>query len=252
MIADGTRILLLSGHELSRYGLRAALESQPDLAVVAEAGTCREAMDLVAVRLPEVVVLDTVHPCRQARRVTRTLVGLRSELAVLIVANQLCCCTHRVLTAGARGVILKHVGPLELAGAVRSVASGYVLMPAGMVGQLGKSRCSPASSCNPSKLALLSARELEVLRWMVAGARNVEIAMRLQLSEGTVKSHVQHVLGKLSLPDRVHAVIYAYEAGFAGHDGERAAGRERDDDLRAPVRRLPVASADRAALRSAP
>jgi len=191
-----------------------ALHEQPDLKVVAEADSSESAVECVGLYHPDVVILDTIHPCRQASRIVRTLMHGRRDLTVLVVASQLCRCTNYVFNAGASGLLMKHVGPEELAGAVRTVASGHVLMPAAVARQLETQRSRPQARVDKSKLQLLSGRELDVLRLMVMGRSNAAIARQLHLSEGTIKSHVQHVLCKLGLPDRVHAVIFAYETGF--------------------------------------
>lgn len=219
------RILLVSDRALSRCGLRMALHTQVDLKVVAEAQNLDEALDSTSLHRPDVVILDTVHPCRQASRAVTSLVKENAEAAILVVAHQLCRCTHYVFNAGASGLLLNHVGPEELAAAVRTVASGHVVIPASMARQLRTTRCR--SRADSAKLRLLSARELEVLRLIVMGRSNASIAAQLHLSEGTVKSHVQHVLCKLGLPDRVHAVIFAYETGFVGGEPQSAEDHPR-------------------------
>lgn len=228
-----TTVLLFGEHTLSRYGLRAALLSQPGITVIAEADCPATGFELVAYWHPDVVVLDTAHPGRQACRITQALADTRPAPAVLIVTNENCPCIPCVLVAGARGVILKHVQPLELAGAVRSVASGYTVVPDGIIRPLYTTNYRLARSCDPAKLASLSARELEVLRCVVTGDSNAQIARRLHISEGTVKCHIQHMLNKLGLPDRVHAVIYAYETGFV--DRVSAFAEDQEAGNGAPV-----------------
>lgn len=209
-------MVLLSGHALSRYGLSAALRSQPGIDVMAEADNSADGAALVSARHPDVVVLDTIHPGRRAAQITGLLLDrpISRTPGILIVANKICACAPTVLRAGARGLLLKDAEPVELAGAVRSVASGYMVMPA----SLGRCLCPPARqpryACDPGKLRALSERELDVLRRVVAGSSNAEIATDLHIGEGTVKSHVQHILSKLGVRDRVRAVIYAYDAGF--------------------------------------
>lgn len=207
-------VLLLSGHTLSRYGLRAALESDPSMRVVAEADCPAAGFEAVANHSPDVAVLETVHPGRRACRITRALLEIRPTLAVLIVTNQICACTPAVLEAGACGVILKHVQPLELAAALRSAAAGYAVLPRPILPRLHVRQGRPKRSFDPAKLESLSTRELEVLRCLAVGNSNAQIAQHLHIGEGTVKSHIQHILTKLCVPDRVRAVIYAYEAGF--------------------------------------
>lgn len=209
-------MVLLSGHALSRYGLSAALRSQPGIEVIGEADNPADGAALVSARHPDVVVLDTIHPGRRAAQITGLLLDRPASRTpgILIVANKICACAPAVLRAGARGLLLKDAEPVELAGAVRGVASGYMIMPA----SLGRCMCPPARqpryACDPGKLRALSEREIDVLRRVVAGSSNAEIASDLHIGEGTVKSHVQHILSKLGVRDRVRAVIYAYDAGF--------------------------------------
>jgi DNA-binding NarL/FixJ family response regulator len=223
------RIALVGGHQLTRFGLRVTLEVQSDFEVVAEAGTPEEAV--VGAERADVVVLDTVHPCKQACAITCALRRAQPDAAVLIVANRICSCTYRVFSAGASGVVLKDARPEQLAGAIRSVSAGYAVLPSSMAGLLHpepaaqRSRPPEVPVATPraaGKLATLTSRERDVLRCLALGASNAETAQRLHLSEGTVKSHVQHLLCKLGARDRVHAVIYAYESGFAVPGSEPA------------------------------
>ena len=216
MSAESVRVLLLSGHALSRYGLSAALRSQPGIDVIAEADNPAKALTLVSDHDPGVVVLDTVHPGRRAAQITSLLLDRPASLtpAVLIVANKICSCAPAVVRAGAHGLLLKDAEPVELAGAVRGVASGYMIMPASLVRCACPPERQPRNTCDPAKLRTLSEREIEVLRRVVAGSSNAEIARDLHIGEGTVKSHVQHILCKLGVRDRIRTVIYAYDVGF--------------------------------------
>ncbi|HET7013892.1 MAG TPA: response regulator transcription factor [Streptosporangiaceae bacterium] len=221
VIAGDVRVLIVSGHALTRYGLSVALNDQPGVDVVAEADNPAEAMKLAGELRPDVVVLDTVHAGRRAAQITRLLLNrpAAEAPAILIVANKVCDCSPVVMLAGAQGLLLKDAQPADLAGAIRSVASGYVVVPSGLARCLCLPDRQPPQACDPSRLQALSERELEVLHRMVTGKSNAEIAADLHIGEGTVKSHVQRVLSKLGVKDRVRAVIYAYDAGFVERRG---------------------------------
>jgi DNA-binding NarL/FixJ family response regulator len=214
--AGDVRVLILSGHALSRYGLSAALHGQSGIDVVAEADNPTAATELASALRPDVVVLDTVHAGRRAAKIIHLLLDRPASAApaILVLANKLCDCSPAVILAGAHGLLLKDAEPTDLGGAVRSVASGYMIVPSSLARCLCLPERRPSGSCDPAKLRALSERELEVLHRMVAGKSNAEIASDLHIGEGTVKSHVQHILSKLGVRDRVRAVIYAYDAGF--------------------------------------
>ena len=223
---DPLRIAVVADQHLTRVGLRMTLEAHADFRVVAESDRGQE--DVPTATQVDVVVVDTLEPCTDTQTLTCALKRLRPQAAVLVVTNRLCACAHRVLAAGASGILLKSARPEQLAGAIRSVAAGYAVVPAPMVGEL---RSGPAGRPRPSngptaveeraaqaRLASLTSRERDVLTCLASGASNGEAARQLHLSEGTVKSHVQRLLQKLGVRDRVQAVVFAYRSGFASAD----------------------------------
>ncbi|HET9893349.1 MAG TPA: response regulator transcription factor [Streptosporangiaceae bacterium] len=221
MTTEDIRVLIISGHALSRYGLSAALSDQQGVDVIADTDNLTKALELVCALQPDAVLLDTVHAGRRAAQITRMLLNRPAEQApsILILANKICDCSPAVILAGAQGLLLKDAGPADLAWAVRSVASGYMILPRGLARCLCLPEHSPLQARDQSRLQTLSERELEVLYRMVAGKSNAEIASDLYIGEGTVKSHVQRVLSKLGVKDRVRAVIYAYDAGLVERGG---------------------------------
>ncbi|WP_405009811.1 LuxR C-terminal-related transcriptional regulator [Kitasatospora sp. NBC_01539] len=217
---DRLRIALVADQHLTRAGLRMTLEMHPDLHVAAEAATAAEAVH--AASEADVVLVDTVEPCSDTRALTAAVKHAHPSTALLVVASRLCPGSHRVLDVGASGVLLKSARPEQLAGAVRSVAAGYAVLPAPMVGELRSSGGFAEESRQPDghrpaqfRLASLTSRERDVLKCLADGASNGEAAHQLHLSEGTVKSHVQHLLHKLGVRDRMQAVVFAYRSGFA-------------------------------------
>lgn len=224
----GLDLAVVGGHELTRYGLRLALNEQPDFSVVAEAASVAEAVTVVAQTKLDVVLVDTVHPGRRACALLHALRRLGTDVPALVVANKVCSCSHQIFAAGAKGLVLWDAGPHLLADAIRNVASGYAVVPATLTHRLADPRPQrevtsirrPAADAE--RISRLTPRERDVLRCLVAGASNAEAALQLSLGEGTVKSHVQHLLAKLGVRDRVQAIVYAYETGFVSAGQQQA------------------------------
>lgn len=211
-------VLIVDDHALVRQGVRAFLETQPDLNVVGEAESGEEAVRLAADLVPDVVLMDLVMPEMDGVEATRRLkqVSPRSQVIVLTSYHE---DEHifPAIRAGALSYLLKDVGAVALADAVRKAAHGEaVLHPrvaARVVQELhGSARGAAGGNLNP--FTELSDRELEVLRLIADGLSNEEIAERLVISEKTVKSHVSNVLGKLHVADRTQAAVYAWREGI--------------------------------------
>lgn len=220
----GLRLVVVGGRRLTRHGLCLTLEAEPDMTVAAEAADADGAVAAVAGRDPDVVVLDALHPCGPERALVRAVHRACCAVPVLVVADRLCSCSHRVFAAGVKGVVLKDSGPELLVSAIKNVSAGYAVVPATLTCRMnepgeGSRSLGPRPLRHPAKLARLTTRECDVLRCLVTGASNAETADRLHLSEGTVKAHVQHLLAKLDVRDRVQAIIYAYESGFVAVGG---------------------------------
>ena len=207
------RLVLVDDDVLVRSGLRVLLESEPDLTVVGDAGTGREALEVAARTDPDVVVMDVRMPDMDGIAATAALVRRDPDRPRVLVLTTFedDDYLYRALHAGASGFALKRSGPEELAHAIRVVASGTSLVLPDLTRRLiaGRSRVRGSAA-----LPDLTAREADVLRQVAAGLSNTEIAARLYLSRETVKSHVSSVLVKLGARDRTQAVIAAYESGF--------------------------------------
>jgi DNA-binding NarL/FixJ family response regulator len=211
------RVVLIDSQELVRCGLRAILEAAPDLEVTGEASEA-EAVDQLEGTQADVFLINVTVPDEEAARAVRCLTRQAGDrpACVLVLASYLPEGSTAVLDAGASGLFFKNAGPLELVAAVRVLAAGYQFLPSPMIHRLASRAASRPSrpSQDISELERLSNREQDVFRLLVQGWSNAKIAGTLHLSEATVKSHVQRTLGKLGVHDRVHAVIYAYEAGL--------------------------------------
>ncbi|MGW4676455.1 response regulator transcription factor [Streptomyces sp. NPDC004324] len=212
-------VLLVDDEPLVRAGLRAVLESQPDIEVVGEAADGAAVIPLVRRLRPDVVAMDVRMPLMDGieatRAVLRTVEDPPKILVVTTFENDEY--VYEALRAGADGFLLKRARPAEIVHAVRLVAEGESLLFPSSVRQLaasyGNGTGSPAAR-KAMERAALTEREADVLRLMARGMSNAEIAARLVVGTETVKSHVSAVLAKLGARDRTQAVIAAYESGF--------------------------------------
>jgi DNA-binding NarL/FixJ family response regulator len=213
------RLLLVDDQDLVRAGLRGILRPRFGFEIAGECADGAEVPAAVTACQPDVVLMDVRMPLVDGVTATRQLRAGRPALPVLALTtfddDQ---ALAGMLRAGAAGFVLKGIPAEELHRAVRIVAGGGAwLDPAVTSRVLSVYREAPASPpAAPAGLALLTSRELEVLRLIGQGHTNAEIAAALVVGEGTVKTHVNHVFTKLSLRDRAAAVIFAYDHGLVG------------------------------------
>ena len=209
------RLVLVDDDVLVRSGLRVILESEPDLTVVGEAGTGREALEVAARTDPDVVLMDVRMPDMDGITATGQLVARdpgRPRVLVLTTFED-DDYLFRSLKAGASGFALKRADPDELVDAIRIVARGSSLVLPDLTRRLIASHV-PSRARGAAALPVLTGREADVLRLIAGGLSNAEIAAEMFLSRETVKTHVSSVLLKLGARDRTQAVIAAYESGF--------------------------------------
>jgi DNA-binding NarL/FixJ family response regulator len=219
------RVLICDDQELVRTGYATILGVQPDLDVVGEAENGQAAVAEAERLRPDVVVMDVRMPLLDGIEATRRLAGpgVSRPVKVLVVTTfNLDEYVYDALRAGASGFLLKDAKPAELVGAVRTVAAGdSLLAPAvtrQMIGRFAE-RIRPAGPQHGSgPLDLLARREVEVLKLIATGMSNAEIAASLVISPETVKTYVSRILTKLTLRDRVQAVVLAYRCGLVDPD----------------------------------
>jgi DNA-binding NarL/FixJ family response regulator len=216
-------VLIADDQALVRGGLRMIVDAQDDMEVVGEAENGAEAAATGERLEPDVVLMDIRMPGLDGIAATRRLAERGSaKTRVLMLTtfdeDQL---VYQAMRAGASGFLLKSAPPARLAEAIRVVAAGEALLAPSITRRLIEDfvRRPPPGSEAPAELTELTEREREVLRLIARGLSNAEIAAELFVSEATVKTHVNHVLSKLRLRDRVQVVVLAYETGFVqpGH-----------------------------------
>lgn len=211
-------VLLADDQSLVRTGFRMILENAPDMAVVGEAGDGAEAAAMALDLQPDIVLMDVRMPDVDGVEATRRIcTGSAGHARILILTTfDLDEYVYASLHAGASGFLLKDTLAADLLSAIRVVARGDAVVAPSVTRRLieryvGTQPTYPAPATG---LHTLTEREREVLALIARGLSNTEIAAHIYVTEGTVKTHVSRVLAKLSLRDRVQAVVYAYESGL--------------------------------------
>jgi DNA-binding NarL/FixJ family response regulator len=211
------RILIADDQALVRGGLRMILDSQADLEVVGEAADGREALALAGELAPDLVLMDVRMPSLDGLDATRRLLGGSADAPKVVVLTTFDSdeYLYDAIRAGASGFLLKSAPPETLVQGVRAVMAGDALLDREITRRLLERfvHRAPPGRAAP-EIEDLTPREREVLRLIGEGRSNAEIATDLFLSETTVKTHVNHILTKLRLRDRVQAVALAYRAGL--------------------------------------
>lgn len=212
------RVVIVDDEALVRGGITLVIDSAPDLEVVGEAGDGAAGLRMVREVRPDIVLLDVHMP---------TMNGLEAAQAMLddpaVEARVIMLTTfdrdefvYQAMKAGASGFLLKSAPPEDLIRSIRLVAAGDTQLAPAVTRRLVEdfTRRPPPGHALPEEFVSLTERETEVLKLVAEGLSNSEIAVRLFLSEATVKTHINRILSKLHLRDRVQAVVRAYESGL--------------------------------------
>ena len=212
------RVAIADDQALVRGGFRMILDAREDIEVVGEAGDGEEAVALVELAQPDVVLMDVRMPGTDGIEATRRIVGGDGDSAVkvlMLTTFDLDEYVYDALRAGASGFLLKDVPAEQLVEGIRVVAQGDALLAPSVTKRLIHefAQSAPSQRQAPPALDDLTPRELEVFTLIARGMSNAEIAEDLVVSETTVKTHVARVLMKLGVRDRVQAVVLAYESG---------------------------------------
>jgi DNA-binding NarL/FixJ family response regulator len=205
--------------QLIRAGLRLIIDQEPDLEVVAEAGTGAEAIDVVSAHSIDVMLMDIRMPEMDGIDATRHIVATADGPRVIILTTfELDEYVFAALSAGASGFLLKRTPPDQLIEGIRVVAGGEALLAPSVTRRLIEAftRQAPvrADPTQGGRLTGLTPRELEVLAGIGRGLSNRELAEELFIADNTVKTHVKRVFIKIGARDRAQAVVIAYQTGL--------------------------------------
>lgn len=206
-----TSVFLVDDHEIVRRGLADLVGSQPDLDVVGEAGTVRQAIGRIEATMPDVAVLDVRLPdgsgidlCRDVRS------RLPSVACLMLTAYDDDAAVSAAVLAGAAGYVLKDIGGARLVDAIRRIAAGHSLLDDAVV-RHAASRLRERADDDDPRLGSLGLRERQILRLIADGLTNRQIGERLGIAEKTVKNYVSSLLNKLGLERRTQAAVFELE-----------------------------------------
>jgi len=203
------RILIVDDHYLLRIGLATSVNSEADMGIVAEAGTGAQAVELYRKHRPDLVLMDLRLPDMDGVETTKAIVGeFKDAKVVMISSYEGHDDIYRALQAGARSYLPKGTSRSELLQAIRAVHAGENYLPPAVAARVVERMRAPE----------LSARESEVLEFVVKGRTNKEIAQALNITEITVKNHVSGILSKLNASDRTQASTIAIQRGIVHLD----------------------------------
>jgi DNA-binding NarL/FixJ family response regulator len=213
------RVLIADDQALVRAGFRMILDGTDDLTVVGEAADGLQALTVAEETRPDVVLMDVRMPGIDGIEATRRLRAARPPGAppyvIFLTTFDLDEYVYAGLRAGAAGFLLKDTLAGDLLQAVRAVAGGHNVAAPTVTRRLVQHFVATGPrTAGTVPPGVLTARERDVLELIAEGLSNQEIADRLVIAEGTVKTHVSRILAKLGLRDRIHAVIYAYQSGI--------------------------------------
>ncbi|MEU0967539.1 response regulator transcription factor [Streptomyces sp. NPDC005917] len=217
-MTEPPRVVIADDQALVRTGFSMILAAD-GIEVVAEASDGDQAIDAVRRTLPDLVLMDIRMPGTDGLEATRHILSGTvpdPPRVIMLTTFDLDRYVYAALTAGASGFLLKDVTPEHLVAAVRLARTGDALLAPAITRRLVERFVSrhTGSVALHRDLAVLTPRELEVLRSLGGGLSNAELAARFRLSEATVKTHVARILAKLRLRDRAQAVVVAYETGL--------------------------------------
>jgi DNA-binding NarL/FixJ family response regulator len=222
------RVLLADDQEMVRAGFAMILDAQDDIVVVGAAEDGERAIAEAARLAPDVIVMDIQMPKLDGIAATRAVLARAQppSRVLMVTTFDIDEYVYEALRAGASGFLLKNAPPEELVRAVRVIAAGDSLLAPRVTTRLIEAfaRQPATPPAPPAALNELTPREREVFALVARGLSNGEIADQLVVSRGTVKTHVERILMKLDLRDRIQAVVLAYETGIV------TAGQAEDPD----------------------
>jgi two-component system, NarL family, response regulator len=197
-------VLIVDDHPVVQEGLRAMISAEPDMKVVGIAGSGMEGVKAYFELRPAIVLMDLMLPDISGREAIQRICAKSGNAQIIVLTTvdgdeEI----YRSLEAGARGYLLKDMVRKDLIRAIREVHTGSRYIPPQVGARIAENFPRPD----------LTAREVEVLQLIASGLRNKEVAFKLDVSEATVNSHIKHILSKLNVTDRTHAVVVALRRG---------------------------------------
>jgi DNA-binding NarL/FixJ family response regulator len=204
-IPDRISVLMADDHPLLREGIAAILMHEPDIILVAEAATGREAIDLFRLHRPDVTLMDLQMPGVKGDEAIKTIRSEFPGARILVVTTyEGDVRAMRAIKAGACGYLLKNKLRRDLPNAIRSAFTGHACFPDEIARAIAEHSADDQ----------LTRREVEILAQVADGNANKEIATKLSIAEETVKTHMGNILSKLAAKDRTHAVIIGIRRGI--------------------------------------
>lgn len=211
------RVVIADDHDLARAGLRAVFDDTRDLNVVGEAADGRAAVELCAVHQPHLAVLDVRMPEMDGLAAIQAVKRVSPRTAILIVSfHAMPEYVVEAVRLGAAGYLLKDSSRETILDTARRVVSGEALLHGAQAAELLRRAAAEPPLPLRDDVPALTPREREVLRYLAEGRTNREIATILDISPGTVKNHVEHIIAKLPVSDRTQAAVYALRNGLIG------------------------------------
>ncbi len=209
------RVLIADDHPLFRKGMRALVESLPEMEVAGEATSGDEAIALAATLEPDIIVMDLQMPGGSGIVATRTILNASPHIRILIVTLfDDIESVFTALRAGARGYVLKDAGEGAMARAIQAVGRGEAIFSPAVATRLMDYFAAPHPAVPKELFPALTEREREVLGLIAQGHTNADIARNLSLSIKTVHNYVSNIFSKLQVADRAQAIVRAREAGL--------------------------------------
>jgi len=203
---DKISVLLVDDHSLVRRGFRRILEDEADIDVAGEASNGEEAVSLALKLQPKVILMDCALPGMNGLEATRKILKKQPETLILMLSmHEEETLVRQAVDAGARGYILKNAMDLDLGAAIRKVAAGETVLD---------HKLNPESGLKGERDYGLTTRELEILRYIVDGKSNKEIAADLSLSVNTVAAHRANIMDALGIHKTAELVVYAIRNGL--------------------------------------
>jgi DNA-binding NarL/FixJ family response regulator len=217
------RVVVVDDQSLVRAGISMVVNVEEDINVVAEAADGQEALTQARTQRPDVILMDVRMPGTDGVEATRAVIdeGLTAQngqpIGVIILTTwHLDEYVHNALRAGAKGFLLKDTSPTEIVAAIRAVAAGDAWLGPAVTSRLIDDFVTrpEQNATTPVQMAQLTPREREVLILLAQGMSNADVARKLFISETTVKTYLAHVMTKLGVREKAHAVIAAYQTGL--------------------------------------